>query len=85
MSSDELKENMFYTVKAPFAKGVFQYLGEREFSKDSEGRRKHIFQHSKIDIFLTEDEITWHVHETVVTCSNSGVWLGVGGDSNEKD
>ena len=40
MSSNELKENTFYSVKTQYIKGRFQYAGQVDF----QGVKKYLFQ-----------------------------------------
>jgi hypothetical protein len=53
MSSDELKENTFYSINTQYTKGRFQYAGEVDF----QGVKKYLFQCFAIDMYLTEDEL----------------------------
>ena len=53
MSSDELKENIFYSIETHYIKGRFQYAGQVDF----QSVKKYLFQCFATDIYLTEDEL----------------------------
>tara|TARA_R110002020_G_C15765117_1_gene727523 strand:+ start:5 stop:190 length:186 start_codon:yes stop_codon:yes gene_type:complete len=57
MSSNELKENTFYSVKTQYIKGRFQYAGQVDF----QGVKKYLFQCFATDLYLTEDELATYV------------------------
>ena len=53
MSSDELKENIWYSIETSYIKGRFQYAGQVDF----QSVKKYLFQCFATDLYLTEDEL----------------------------